>query len=359
MTMEQENSSNEKKVLLGMSISELQQFVESLGMPKYTASQLNDWIYKKGVSSFNLMSNISKIHREKLDACAQVGMLAPVKSALSKDGTKKYLFQIGNNQYVEAVYIPEKERNTLCVSSQVGCKMNCYFCMTGKQGFNGNLTAAQILSQYYAIAERHSITNIVFMGMGEPLDNLDEVLRAIQVLTDPRGNGMSPKRITLSTVGLTKELDRFMESCQCHLAVSLHFAIPEVRAMYMPLERAMPMQELLAKLRKYDFSGQRRLTFEYIVFSGLNDTNEHMQALYRALKPLHCRLNLIRYHAIPGVNLPGTDEKRLQSICLWLNEKGISTTIRQSRGQDIEAACGMLSTLEEQKAGKQSKQSNQ
>lgn len=335
-----------KTILLGKTLEELQLFAEQLGMPHYAGKQLSDWIYKKGIGSFEEMTNLSVKHRELLAARAEIGRTAPSKVVQSADGTRKYLFEVKDNHFIETVFIPDNDRNTLCVSSQIGCKMNCYFCMTGKQGFSGNLSTAQILNQLYAIVEREKITNIVFMGMGEPLDNTDEVLRAIACLTHPKGTAMSPRRITLSTVGVEKGLERFLSECDCHLAISLHSPISKERAAMMPVERAMPMEKMFHLLRKHNFSGQRRLTFEYIVFSGLNDSKHHLSALQRILKPFHCRLNLIRFHQIPGVDLPATDDGRMQKLCEWLNEKGINTTIRQSRGQDIEAACGMLSTLQ-------------
>lgn len=344
----------EKKVLLGLSSQELQQYACELGMPKFTGKQLYDWIYVKGAEEFEYMTNLSKHNRQLLSEHATVGREAPVNVAISKDGTKKYLFQVGPSRYVEAVFIPEGERATLCISSQIGCKMNCYFCMTGKQGFGGQLTAAQILNQYYSIPEWKALTNIVFMGMGEPLDNIDNVLRAIHRLTEPQGNGWSPKRITLSTVGHIKNLKRFLDECDCHLAISLHAPIPEERAAIIPLEKTMPIEELFPLLRQYDFSGQRRLTFEYIVFSGFNDEWRHVDALERLLKGLPARLNLIRYHRIPGVTLPATDPLRIENFAKRLNERKIPTTIRTSRGEDIEAACGMLSTKEQDKINKQS-----
>lgn len=341
----------EKMVLLGKSLDELRTFVRELGMPIFTGNQLCDWIYKKRVASFEEMSNISLKHRDLLSQHAQVGLYPPIKEAISRDGTRKYLFSVGEEKYIETVLIPDGERNTLCISSQIGCKMNCYFCMTGKQGFRGHLTTAEILNQCLSLPVWEEVSNIVFMGMGEPMDNIDKVLQAIHLLTDPSILAMSPKRITVSTVGVDKGISRFLEECDCHLAISLHNPISSERAEWMPAEKAMPISKMLSLLQAYDFTKQRRLTFEYIVFSGLNDTPLHLKALTQIAKKFPaCRLNLIRYHKIPNVDLPSTDEKRLQTFYTALVHNGINTTIRQSRGEDIEAACGMLSTKELLKA---------
>ena len=262
----------------------------------------------------------------------------------SVDGTIKYLFQVGEKNFVEAVYIPDDDRATLCVSSQVGCKMNCKFCMTGKQGFTANLTANQILNQISSLPERDKLTNVVLMGMGEPLDNLDEVLKVLEVLTAPYGYGWSPKRITLSSIGLRKGLQRFIEECDCHLAISLHSPVPSQRLDLMPAERAFSITEIVDLLKNYDFSKQRRLSFEYIVFKGVNDSLIYAKELVKLLRGVDCRINLIRFHAIPGVDLEGTDMEAMVTFRDYLTSHGVFSTIRASRGEDIFAACGMLST---------------
>ncbi len=339
----------EKKVLLGLLPDELTQWAISLGLPRYAGKQLVDWIYRKRVTSFDEMTNLSLKHRALLDRFARIGRAKPIAAASSKDGTRKYLFATKGDKPIEAVYIPDHDRATLCISSQVGCKMNCLFCMTGKQGFNGNLEAHEILNQLLSIPECDKITNIVYMGMGEPLDNVDEVLRSIHCLTDPKALGMSPKRITLSSIGIEPGLTRFLEECTCNMAISLHNALPEERLAIMPIERAMPIEKTIKTLSKYNFSGQRRLTFEYILFGGLNDDDEHAKALRRLVAPLDCHINLIRYHKIPKVALATTNEERLNRFCQYLNKGGIPTTIRASRGEDIAAACGMLSSLHKEK----------
>lgn len=333
-----------KTPLLGMTLLELQDLVIGLGLPKFTARQIAAWLYVKKVDSIDGMTNLSLKNRERLKEQYEVGASVPVEAMRSVDGTVKYLYRTPEGHYVEAVYIPEEDRATLCVSSQVGCKMNCHFCMTGKQGFSASLTPAQILNQIYSLPERDRLTNVVFMGMGEPFDNLEAVLRACEVLTADYGYAWSPKRITVSTVGLKKGLRRFLEECDCHLAVSLHSPFPQQRAQLMPAEKAYSITEVVELLRGYDFSKQRRLSFEYIVFKGVNDREEHARELVRLLRGLDCRINLIRFHAIPGVGLEGVDRDRMIAFRDYLTQHGVFATLRASRGEDIFAACGMLST---------------
>ena len=333
-----------KYPLLGMTLDELQSVVRGLGMPKFAAKQIASWLYDKKVNSIDEMTNLSLKHREALGAEYEVGGIPPVEAMHSVDGTIKYLFQVGEKNFVEAVYIPDDDRATLCVSSQVGCKMNCKFCMTGKQGFTANLTANQILNQISSLPERDKLTNVVLMGMGEPLDNLDEVLKVLEVLTAPYGYGWSPKRITLSSIGLRKGLQRFIEECDCHLAISLHYPVPSQRLDLMPAERAFSITEIVDLLKNYDFSKQRRLSFEYIVFKGVNDSLIYAKELVKLLRGVDCRINLIRFHAIPGVDLEGTDMEAMVTFRDYLTSHGVFSTIRASRGEDIFAACGMLST---------------
>ncbi len=335
---------NNVKPLMGMSLAELKEVAKAAGLPAFAGGQMAKWLYGKHVTSIDDMTDISKAGRERLKAGYAIGCMPSADSQRSIDGTVKYLFPTHSGKFVETVYIPDNDRATLCVSSQIGCKMNCLFCQTGKQGFEGNLTAADILNQIYSLPERDSLTNIVFMGQGEPMDNLDNVLRATEALTAPWGYAWSPKRITVSTVGLKSKLRRFIEESECHLAVSLHSPLHEQRAALMPAEKAMPAADIVELLRGYDFSHQRRLSFEYIVFGGLNDSPLHAREIVRLLKGLDCRVNLIRFHSIPGVDLHGADEARIEALRDYLTGHGIFTTIRASRGQDIYAACGLLST---------------
>ena len=334
----------EKKKLMGMTLAELQQVAAEVGLPGYTAKQMADWLYKKHVTEVSEMTNVALAKRSALAERYEVGAYPPAMAQRSVDGTIKYLYAAGEGHFVESVYIPTEDRATLCVSSQVGCKMNCLFCMTGKQRFSANLTANQILNQIQSLPERESLTNLVFMGMGEPLDNVNELFKVLEILTAPWGYGWSPKRITVSTVGAMKGLRRFLEESECHLAFSLHSPYPEERLSLMPVEKAFPAQEVIDLIRHYDFTHQRRVSFEYIVFKGLNDDLKHADALARLLRQIPCRVNLIRFHAIPNVPLQTSDMARMEAFRDRLNAKGVVCTIRASRGEDIFAACGMLST---------------
>lgn len=348
--------------LLGKTLSELQEVAAELGMPRFAAKQMAQWMYQKLVVSVDGMTNLSKSAREALKAHGyEVGAVEPLKMLRSMDGTEKYLFPTESGQAVETVLIPSlpsenehspemggERRHTLCISTQVGCKMNCLFCQTGKQGFHGNLTVADILAQVVWALRERGLTNIVVMGQGEPFDNLDNVLRALDILTSPDGFGWSPRRITVSTVGLRKNLHRFLDESQCHLAISLHSPIHEQRLQLMPAERQFPIEEIVELLRSHEgFRHQQRLSFEYIVLHGMNDTPAHAKALIRLLRGLDCRVNLIRWHAIPEVSLPSSDETSMLAFRDYLTQHGVFTTIRASRGEDIMAACGMLSTADD------------
>jgi 23S rRNA (adenine2503-C2)-methyltransferase len=330
--------------LLGLTLAELRDLCTSLGMPAFTGGQIAKWLYTAHVSSIDEMTNISKKNRMLLAEHYCVGAMPHKEELISVDGTKKYLFPVASGKYVEAVYIPDKDRATLCVSCQVGCKMNCLFCQTGKQGFEGSLTAGDILNQIYSLPDREKLTNIVFMGQGEPMDNLDNVLKATEILTAEWGYAWSPRRITVSSVGIKDKLKRFLDESECHVAISLHTPIHEQRAQLMPAERGFAIEDIVALLRQYDFSHQRRLSFEYIVFDGQNDTPTHAREIVRLLRGLDCRINLIRFHQIPGVDLHTSDEKKMERLRDYLTAHGLYTTIRASRGQDIFAACGLLST---------------
>ena len=349
-----------KKVLLGLTTAELKQVAQELGMPAFTGGQIAKWLYEKNVRSIDEMTNLSKQNREKLAESYCVGAMEPIDCQRSIDGTVKYLFPVrcdavatNGTRFVETVFIPDGDRATLCVSSQVGCKMNCLFCQTGKQGFHGNLTAADILNQIYSLPELERLTNIVFMGQGEPMDNLDNVLKATNILTAADGYAWSPKRITVSSVGVKNKLKRFLDESQCHVAISMHSPLPDQRLSLMPAEKGMSIADTVALLKQYDFTHQRRCSFEYICFSGLNDTLEHGREIVRLLQGLECRVNLIRFHQIPEVDLPGADEQRMEQLRDYLTQHGVFTTIRASRGQDIFAACGLLSTAKQSEINNQ------
>ena len=364
-----------KEKLLGMTLAELKAAAQACGLKPFVGAQLADWLYAKRVDGWDRMANISKAAREALAARYDLGISAPAGTAVSSDGTKKYLFKVsphfparmpdresdhpaiplegaqgvktedrfdGFNEFVESVMIPEEDRKTRCVSSQAGCKMGCKFCMTGRQGFHGQLDAADILNQFISIDESAALTNAVFMGMGEPLDNYDTVARVIGILTAPWGFGWSPKRITVSTIGVLPALRRFLDGQRCHLAVSLHDPFPEERLSLMPVQKAWDIREVLDLIRQYDFTGQRRVSFEYTMFAGFNDDKRHADALIRLLRGLECRVNLIRFHQIPDFPYRCATDQAMEAFRDRLNNHQILCTIRSSRGEDILAACGML-----------------
>lgn len=335
-------------VLLGKTLEELQEVALAVGLKKFAGKQLANWLYVKRVTSFDEMTNISLSARELLKQSYSIGRHLPIAHVESKDGTKKYLFQVGN-QYVESVYIPDGNRATLCVSTQAGCKMGCKFCMTGTLGFHGHLSAADILNQifYFDLASDHqsidgALTNVVYMGEGEPMDNIDEVLRSLQVLTQEWGCAWSPKRITVSSVGYLPGLKRFLDESECHLAISLHNPFSVERQEVMPIEKRCSITEVVNLLKQYDWAHQRRISFEYICWYGQNDTIRHAKELLRLLRGLNCRINLIRFHAGVDQQFPASDERQMEWLRDYLTDGGITTTIRRSRGEDILAACGML-----------------
>ncbi len=332
------------EALLGKTLDELTAVATANGLPAFAGRQMADWLYRRRVRTLAEMTNLAKAARERLSQIYEIGCMAPSDAQRSADGTIKYLYPTHEGKYVETVYIPDGDHATLCVSSQVGCKMGCKFCMTGRQGFEGTLSAADILNQIYSLPEHDRLTNIVFMGQGEPFDNLDNVLRATQLLTASYAWAWSPKRITVSSVGLRKGLARFLRESQCHLAISLHNPFPQERAAMMPAERSFSLAEFLPLLRREDWTHQRRLTFEYIVFEGLNDSQAHADELVRLLQGLECRVNLIRFHAIPDTPYRGASDATMTWMRDYLSRHGVTTTVRASRGQDIFAACGLLST---------------
>ncbi len=330
--------------LFGKTLEELKDLSIRLGLPSFTGRQLAEWLYKKEVSSFGEMTNLSKTARTLLKENYDTGISPPVDVQESVDGTKKYLFTALEGKFIETAFIPDGKRHTVCVSSQVGCKMGCLFCMTGKQGFQGNLSSGEILNQYRSIPEWRTITNLVYMGMGEPLDNLEEVLKSLEVLTSDWGFALSPRRITVSTIGITPAMLEFLNRSNAHLAVSLHTPFDDERRKLMPVQQVYPLKEVLKEIKSWDFGRQRRISFEYILFKNFNDSTSHVNELSRILHGIRCRINLIRFHPIPDTPLESPDEGTINLFKEKLSAKGITTTIRASRGQDIWAACGLLST---------------
>lgn len=335
--------------LLGKTLTELQEIVIGLKLPKYTAQQIADWLYKKQVVSIDEMTNLSLETRQKLSEKYSIGNSKPILVNSSKDGTKKYLFSVANEQLIEAVMIPESDRKTLCISSQVGCKMNCKFCVTGKMGFHGNLTTTEIINQIYFVDELQDLTNFVFMGMGEPFDNMDELMKTLEVLTASWGFAKSPRRITVSTIGIIPMIHRFLNESECHLAVSLHSPFDEERKMLMPIQSKYPIEKVIQEIKAHGISGQRRVSFEYILFKDLNDTSQHIKALLKLLNGIKCRVNIIRFHPSSEIPFQSPDNEKVKYFAELLNKKGLTTTIRASRGEDIQAACGLLSTQNSKK----------
>ena len=336
--------------LYGQTLSQLEALCNRLEMPRFAAKQIARWLYDKHATTIEAMSDLSVRHRALLAETYEVGLTAPEKVSISTDGTKKYLYRTSQNHFIESAYIPDGDRATLCISSQAGCRMGCRFCATGRQGLQHSLSTNEILNQIESLPERERLTNVVFMGMGEPLDNLDSLLPALEVLTSAWGFGWSPTRITVSTAGVASRLERFLEATQVHLAVSLHNPFPHERAEIMPVEKAWPIREVVEILRRYDFTHQRRVSFEYIVMSGLNDSPRHIRELCRLLDGIKCRINLIRFHKIPGSPYFSPDDRAMIAFRDALTAKGIHTTIRTSRGEDIQAACGLLSTAQNEAA---------
>lgn len=336
--------------LYGQTLPQLEALCNRLEMPRFAAKQIARWLYDKHATTIEAMSDLSARHRALLAETYEVGLTAPEKVSISTDGTKKYLYRTSQNHFIESAYIPDGDRATLCISSQAGCRMGCRFCATGRQGLQHSLSTNEILNQIGSLPERERLTNVVFMGMGEPLDNLDNLLPALEVLTSAWGFGWSPTRITVSTAGVASRLERFLEATQVHLAVSLHTPFPHERAEIMPVEKAWPIREVVEILRRYDFTHQRRVSFEYIVMSGLNDSPRHIRELCRLLDGIKCRINLIRFHKIPGSPYFSPDDRAMIAFRDALTAKGIHTTIRTSRGEDIQAACGLLSTAQNEAA---------
>jgi 23S rRNA (adenine2503-C2)-methyltransferase len=335
-----------KKKIFGLTLNELVEVSRETGLPGFTARQIADWLYKKHVLSIDEMTNLSLGAREKLNLNYEVGRLPYNNVQTSSDGTKKYLYPVEGVKSVEAAYIPDKERATLCISTQVGCKMGCLFCMTGKQGFQGQLDSGDILNQVAGLPERDRLTNIVYMGMGEPFDNIENLLKSLEILSSDWGYAMSPRKITVSTIGIVPAMKRFLEQTEAHLAVSMHTPFEDERKSLMPIESVYPLSEVVEEVKSFEWGGQRRISFEYIMFKGLNDTDRHIKEISRLLNGLKCRINLIRFHPIPDSPLRSSDMETITRFRDQLTKKGITCTIRASRGEDIYAACGLLSTKE-------------
>jgi len=338
--------------LLGLPREELQTFVaERLGAKPFRARQLMKWIYRKGAADFAAMSDLAKDFRTALETVAKISVPEIVTEQLSSDGTRKWMLRMDEVQGIETVYIPEPDRGTLCISSQVGCAMDCSFCATAQQGFNRNLSVAEIVGQVWlaqrelgaAGADTRTITNIVFMGMGEPLANYRNVVPAMRIFLDDLGYDLSRRRVTLSTSGLVPQIYKLAEECNVALAVSLHAPNDELRNELVPINRKHPIDELLAACWHYlEKQNGRSVTFEYVMLDGINDRPEHARQLARLLRGRPAKLNLIPFNVFPGTayrRSPAAAIVRFRDI---LNELGVIATIRRTRGDDIDAACGQL-----------------
>ncbi len=328
--------------LYGKDLQQLQAVAQEAGLKPYAAKQLAGWLYARGATQLDQMTDLSKTAREILNKKYQVGRLQPIEIAVSKDGTQKYLFPTLQNGLIESALIPDHDRLTLCVSCQAGCRMGCRFCATGKGGYKHQLTAGEILNQAESGPGIKNLSNIVYMGMGEPLDNLEEVLRSLDILTAPWGYAWSPSRITVSTIGMLPRLEDLLARSRVNLAISLHNPFPAERLASMPAEKAHPIRATVEALRRHDWTGQRRVSFEYILIQGVNDSPAHIKELCRLLGGLACRINLIRLHCTPGSDLHSPPDAQVTAFRDALTAKGLHTTIRASRGEDIQAACGLL-----------------
>ena len=347
------NGDAPKMNLLGLDRQALEAFFVQLGEKPFRARQLMKWVYHQGVADFDLMTDLGKGLREKLKASAEVRPPEVITEQLSEDGTRKWLLRMDASNNIETVLIPDDERGTLCISSQVGCAMDCSFCATGKQGFNRNLTAAEIIGQVWMANQRlgakpgtdRAITNIVFMGMGEPLANYKHVLTAINVLVDDFGYGLSKRRVTVSTSGLVPTMYKLAEDCDVALAVSLHAPTDALRDVLVPINKVHPIEELMQACRSYVDAKDHRhvhVTFEYVMLEGVNDSPEHARQLVQVVKDVPCKVNLIPFNSFPGTQYRRSPQAAIDRFAELLWQKGIVTITRRTRGDDIDAACGQL-----------------
>ncbi len=343
--------------LLDYDLEGLAAFCERLGEKRFRAVQLFRWIHQKGASSFDEMTDLAKSLREKLGVTSNVKALDVISQHISSDGTIKWLFDVGDSNAVETVFIPEEDRGTLCISSQAGCAVGCRFCSTGHQGFSRNLKAGEIISQLWFaehFLRKHMgcddrvITNVVMMGMGEPLQNYSELVPALRVMLDDHGYGLSRRRVTVSTSGVVPMMDRLGQDCPAALAVSLHAPNDALRDNLVPLNRKYPIAELMQACQRYlDYAPRDFITFEYCMLNGVNDQIEHAQQLIALVRQyskgkVWCKFNLIPFNPFPASGLTRSSAGQIQIFSKLLSDAGIVTTIRKTRGEDIDAACGQL-----------------
>lgn len=350
-----ESSQQEKINLLDLDAEGIRAWCASIGQKPFRATQLARWIHRYCCDDFDAMTNLAKEFRARLKDLAYIKAPSIIREHKSADGTRKWLFDVGNGNAVEAVFIPEDDRGTLCISTQAGCAMGCLFCSTGKQGFNRNLTTGEIVGQLWT-AERELrreagitdpndrvISNVVLMGMGEPLQNLDNVIPALRIFLDDNGYGLSRRRVTVSTSGLVRQMDKLGEAVPVALAVSLHAPDDALRDKLMPVNKKHPLEELLAACRRYLKVAPRDfITFEYLLLGGINDTPEQARALVKLVKTVPCKFNLIPFNPFPDSDLKQPEREKVLAFAKILNDAGIVTTVRKTRGDDIAAACGQL-----------------
>jgi 23S rRNA (adenine2503-C2)-methyltransferase len=345
-------STTQKINLLGLDKKAMQAFFVSIGEKPYRADQVLKWIHFNGVQDFQDMTNISKELRQKLTEIADISVPQVIFEKAAKDGTYKWLLKLYDGNCIETVYIPEKTRGTLCISSQVGCVLNCDFCSTGKQGFNRNLTTAEIISQLWIAVRKlsklngfhdRSVTNVVMMGMGEPLLNLDNVLPALSLMLDDFAYGLSKRRVTVSTAGVIPAMLKLREATDVALAVSLHAPNDELRDKIVPLNKKYPLKELMTVCREYFKDDNRRsITMEYVMLDGVNDTALHARQLIKVLDGVQAKVNLIPFNPFPNTDYQRSDADTIDRFKDILMKAGLNTTVRRTRGDDIDAACGQL-----------------
>lgn len=348
--------------LLGLDAPALTQLVGQWGGKPFRARQLQKWVHQRNTSQFDAMTDLARDFRAQLSAQCVVQPPTVLTQQRSTDGTRKWLFDVGQGNAIEAVFIPEDDRGTLCISSQAGCNVGCRFCSTGHQGFNRNLTAAEIIGQLWwarhellkdiddsrlagadQTANTRVISNVVMMGMGEPLLNYEPVVTALRLMLDDNAYGLSRRRVTVSTSGVVPMIDRLAKDCPVALAVSLHAPNDALRDQLVPLNKKYPLAELFAACERYlEFAPRDFITFEYVMLDGVNDSDQHARELIQLVRRIHCKLNLIPFNPFPASGLKRSTAARIKSFSQALNEAGIVTTVRKTRGDDIDAACGQL-----------------
>lgn len=328
--------------LKDLSLESLEAFLLGLGKEKYRAKQIFKWLYQRGATTFDDMTDLSKDFRRELSLKSRISSLVPDTVEISKDGTKKYLFVLEDGSSIESVLIPEEDRATLCVSTQVGCAMGCRFCLTGTFNLKRNLRCSEIINQMCAVQRTDRITNVVLMGMGEPLANLDNVIPALKIMTCPDGFQISSRRVTVSTSGLVPEIEKLGTAVTVNLAVSLNATTDEQRNLLMPVNRAYPIAKLIAACRKFPLPNRRMITIEYVLVRGINDSIEDAKRLVKLLKGIPVKVNLIRFNEFEGCEFKSPEQEAIDRFHSYLLEKNLTVITRASRGADISAACGQL-----------------